>query len=924
VFRARDERHERNVALKLLRPEVAASIGPDRFRREIRVAASLQHTNIVPVYDSGVADGIYFLVMPYIEGQSLRERLRHERKLSVTDALQITREIADALAYAHSRDVVHRDVKPANILLAGGHALIADFGIARAIAGIPGEPRTATGIAMGTPQYMSPEQGSAETEIDGRSDVYSLGCVLYEMLAGQPPFTASNVPGLLAKHRYHAPAPLAKLRKGIPPDVVAVTSRAMEKLPADRFKTAAEFRDAIDSLLATLNVGRWRWSRVYARPRLRSWSLRTAFVVVLTIALAFLLARFLRTPTLDPHRVVVFPIRMSGARDAGIDGEAIATYIGYALENTEPLRWFEARQVLRDLGTGDASTLTLREMRAASRSAGAGHFFDGDLFSDADSVRVVLSLQDVQGDSLVRRASAAGPAGSSMPQLALRAVAQVLPVLVAPGVPVDIAALESRPPAAITAFLTAERDYREMRYEMALQKYERALETDSTFALAAMRGALSAAWLGRRAEQAELMHAVWQAPNALPLRLRTMAAGVSAFLEGAADSAILHLKQAIALDSTKSDGYLALGDVYHHLLPQQAAPDSAAEAEFRRALVIDPGLVPARYWLAELSLFRGDTVPLSELIADRGTQDHGSDVHEPLRLALECIRNPRSAPWSRTRSDPLTVLRAGKYLATNASHPGCAESALTAVAADSASSAGDLWGALLTLNGLYTARADAGGLQRVDSLARDRGFDWSLLILRGLAGAADSVRVTAAVAGRGRDFAAMRPPTLWLLGSWFAMKRDSPSVAQVVAALRSIAARSGSPRDRFVARVSESFAPIAAGDAARAVRILRSLRPTASIEDITWQPWESLGFERLGLARLLANSGQNVEAMDVAAMLDSPQPVTYLHVLRPGLELRIELARRLGDADLEKRLRARLDALGSRDAGFGTRVSPSR
>jgi hypothetical protein len=156
------------------------------------------------------------------------------------------------------------------------------------------------------------------------------------------------------------------------------------------------------------------------------------------------------------------------------------------------------------------------------------------------------------------------------------------------------------------------------------------------------------------------------------------------------------------------------------------------------------------------------------------------------------------------------------------------------------------------------------------------------------------------------------------------MNRDSAGAAQVAAALRSIAARSVSPRDRFVARVGESFVPIATGDAARSIRILRSLRPTASIEDITWQPWESLGFERLGLARLLARSGQHADAMDVAAMLDSPQPVTYLHVLRPGLELRIELARRLGNSDLEKRLRDRLEALGSQDAGVGVRVSPSR
>src|SRR5262245_20561764 len=186
VYLARDLKHDRRVAIKVLRPELAAALGHDRFLREITTTASLRHPHILPLYDSGQADGFLFYVMPYVEGESLRDRLRREKQLPVDDALRIVREVADALGYAHARGVVHRDVKPENILLESRHAVIADFGIARAISAAGGESLTGTGLAIGTPAYMSPEQAGGDKQMDGRSDIYALGCVLYELLAGQP------------------------------------------------------------------------------------------------------------------------------------------------------------------------------------------------------------------------------------------------------------------------------------------------------------------------------------------------------------------------------------------------------------------------------------------------------------------------------------------------------------------------------------------------------------------------------------------------------------------------------------------------------------------------------------------------------------------------------------------------------------------
>src|SRR6185295_15514190 len=188
VYLARDLKHQRRVAIKVLRPELSASLGGDRFLREIRVAANLQHPNILGLYDSGEAEGLLYYVMPFVEGESLRDRLTKEQQLPLHDALQIVREAAEALQYAHEHQIVHRDIKPENILLLGGHALVADFGIARAVSSAGGDKLTQTGMAVGTPHYMSPEQALGSDHLDGRSDEYSLGCVAYEMLVGQPPF----------------------------------------------------------------------------------------------------------------------------------------------------------------------------------------------------------------------------------------------------------------------------------------------------------------------------------------------------------------------------------------------------------------------------------------------------------------------------------------------------------------------------------------------------------------------------------------------------------------------------------------------------------------------------------------------------------------------------------------------------------------
>src|SRR6186997_126099 len=245
VYLAEDLKHRRNVAIKVLRPELAAVIGADRFVREIQTIAALQHPHILGLIDSGEVNGTAYYVMPFVEGESLRDRLDREKQLPITDAVRMATEVASALDYAHRHGVIHRDIKPENILLHDGQALVADFGIALAVTQAGGARMTETGLSLGTPHYMSPEQAMGEREITPRSDVYALGAVLYEMLTGEPPFTGNTAQAVVARVLTENPRPLTTQRHTIPRNVESAVLTALEKLPADRFATAAEFAEAL-------------------------------------------------------------------------------------------------------------------------------------------------------------------------------------------------------------------------------------------------------------------------------------------------------------------------------------------------------------------------------------------------------------------------------------------------------------------------------------------------------------------------------------------------------------------------------------------------------------------------------------------------------------------------------------------------------
>lgn len=393
VYLARDIRHDARVAVKVLHAELGPVVGEARFTREIQMTARLQHPNILPIFDSGRVGGVPFYVMPYVEGETLGSRLAREGQLPVDDAVEFACEIADALACAHAAGLVHRDVKPANILLAHGHAVLTDFGIAHVVEATQSHRLTETGFAVGTVLYMSPEQGTAGT-VDGRSDLYSLGCVLYEMLAGHPPFTASNPQAVIARHQMETAPLIAAIRPTVSPALDAIIRRAMAKAPADRFAGTAEFRDALRHLTpaaSLIDAPVPAPVRSAARPwRIAGASLAAMFVLALLGWLAGrrIVSRAATAAPGDPDRVAVLYFEdESPQHDMGYLADGLTERLIQTLSTVPAIHVVSRSGVARYRGR----TVALDSL---SRALRAGTVVEGSVQRAGDRVRVAVQLVD--------------------------------------------------------------------------------------------------------------------------------------------------------------------------------------------------------------------------------------------------------------------------------------------------------------------------------------------------------------------------------------------------------------------------------------------------------------------------------------------------------------------------------------------------
>jgi tetratricopeptide (TPR) repeat protein len=598
VFRARDLRYGRAVAVKVLHPELATSLGAQRFLTEIQVAASLTHPLVVTVFDSGEADGLLYYVMPYVDGESLRDQLKREGPLPVEEALRVARDVAEALKFAHARGVVHRDVKPENILLAHGHASVADFGVARAVSTAADERLTATGLILGSPPYLSPEQADPSLEVDGRADLYSLGCVLHEMLTGEPPFGSRGAQATLFRHLTEPPPRLRSLRPEVPSAVEAAVLRALAKDPTERFATAEEMAAALGG-------------RVEAAPHLPRRRLGRRALAVLGLGLLALLV----VPLLVP-----FP-----SRAPGLPGVVVLPFEadapGTAAQATPPDRWLarslallpvvqvvDAQAVLADVEQWRA--LPVRRLLGRARRRGAGYVVMGSVLRDGREDRLTVELYAADG---ARQIYNGGALPGETPAQALDRLALEIVRAVAEAEDLDLGPLDEVASAttslvALTELIQGQRLFWRGETDAAVEAYRRAIAADSAFGPAYFRLSVAETWSPRWDYPAALAaaEAGLARRNEMSPRWVDLLSAQRHYVRRSVDSAAVQFQKAASENPDLPDALLGLGELLIHSGGFLGERATVALPTFRRLVAIDSAFAPIDDHLVELALYVGD------------------------------------------------------------------------------------------------------------------------------------------------------------------------------------------------------------------------------------------------------------------------------------------------------------------------------
>jgi tetratricopeptide (TPR) repeat protein len=605
VYLAQDLKHHRPVAVKILRPEFAACLGSERFLREIEIAARLTHPHILPLHDSGEAGDLLYYVMPFVDGESLGDRLRREGRLPTREAVRIAREVADALAYAHTHGVVHRDIKPGNILLEAGHAVVADFGIARAISKAGTEEITTSGMVIGTPLYMSPEQVAGGL-VDGRSDVYSLGCVLFEMLAGEPPFSGPSAQVIAAKHVQKPPPSLEAVRPNLPAGVLATVKQALEKVPADRFQTAEEFERALTA--ADSHAGVKQLQRRVSPLRLVTGGLAavlTALALVVTI-------RQRNTTTAQPGvGIVLLPFEIvASAFDSSSPGTpAPHVLFADALEWLPGVHPIDGTSVID--GMAEWRKVPMPRLLDRARRFGARYLLTGVILpqegSDS-SARVSVDLLAVgTGERLIRAEEIAriGRWEGPFARLALESVRALAP---REGLSIGsrgalLSATSSA--SALGYLLKGQAKFSIGDYDGAASAFRRAVEADSGCGLAYHRWSVAEIWRHDFAAAIRAVNAGLDRPGLEPRWLDLLQAQRHHALRRG-DSAIAGFQRVVLNRPDEIDAWLGLGDVLFHFagLGRHLAMD--AQRALEEVVALDSSFAPIYDHLTDLALLRGD------------------------------------------------------------------------------------------------------------------------------------------------------------------------------------------------------------------------------------------------------------------------------------------------------------------------------
>jgi TolB-like protein len=589
VYLAQDRKHHRSVALKVFRPELAQALGPERFHREIAIAARLQHPNIVPLYDSGDADGILYYVMPYVEGESLRDRLDREKQLPIDDALRIAGEVADALSHAHSAGMVHRDIKPENVLLSAGHAAVTDFGIARAIGAAAGDRLTSTGITVGTPRYMSPEQAAGSADLDGRSDLYSLGCVLYEMLAGQTPFTGPTAESVLHQHLTADPAPVSQVRPTVPTPVVAVLRRALAKSPADRYATAAQFAESLAAAAAAPLAPPAKATR---RSR-RGLVAGAAGVATLLMVIGYAVFRGQHAAGAvlpSASSIAVMPL-VPVAPDTALArlGRELVVTLSANLDGVGGITTTDAITVLAQVGEGES--VDPRRGAELARRLGARSVLHGTVLREGKNARLDVALFDVDGLASLAHATVAGPPDNIAALTDSATLALLKQVWRSGNPPVpSIAAVTTHSLPALRAYLEGERALTRAEFPEAVRAFDRAFAIDSTFWFAFWRSLYPHVYEGTRpdsATEAALLSHRDKLPEADRLVVE------ATLVAGTLSAQLAQLQEVTRRFPTYWPGWYDYGNLLVHWTPYLGTNVADARAALERTVELNPGFAEA-------------------------------------------------------------------------------------------------------------------------------------------------------------------------------------------------------------------------------------------------------------------------------------------------------------------------------------------
>ncbi|MEO7987864.1 MAG: serine/threonine-protein kinase, partial [Gemmatimonadales bacterium] len=642
VFLATDLKHDRPVAFKVLHPDLAQSLGAERFQREIRMAARLQHPHVLTVHDSGESAGYLWFTMPFVEGETLRARLTRERQLSLDDALRIGRQAAQALQYAHDHGVIHRDIKPENLLLTkDGNTLVADFGIARAL-GVgeegAGEQLTQTGMSVGTPAYMSPEQAAGDRALDARTDVYSLGSVIFEMLSGEQPYTGPTMQAVLMK-RLTEPVPsIRRVRPTVPEAVDQAVMKSLASVPADRFATAAGLAAALDQALLAAASG----ATVAVAPE-HSAALRTgvpksrrrlaialgsaAVVVAAALAAWRVVHRPASVPLVRDH-LAVMPFAVHGGKSLEFLAQGLVDLLSRNLDGAGGIRSVNGATVLVAARSEDGGVADLEQGRRLARRVGAQLFVLGNVSAIGNQIRIDASLYDgaPAQPALLSQASASGDttqlfdlvdrlAGDLMVRQLRGASSRLL----------QTASVTTRSLPALKAYLDAERQLRHGNFDSAFVGFQGAVQLDSTFALAYYRLAVASAWANRGGLiRRNTLRAV-ALGDRLGERDRRLLASFAALAAGKPDEAEREYREILQdyPDDFEAQWQLAtLLDTYN---PFRGRPIAEAGPAFENIVKLDPEFLCLTCAMMHLAVYQGD-VPKAESLVVRVGRDYADSV----------------------------------------------------------------------------------------------------------------------------------------------------------------------------------------------------------------------------------------------------------------------------------------------------------